>query len=364
MDSQTTIRNEDSMLRLKIRSYAKEQRQIFRTNATDALRFGLGQIKSEISELENLSAKDVCGLAARIKRRKHATSEDMYRLSHAFLQGNENINTFSGIPGAIQVLVKELSGPNMQRQIDAAECFCNLSLGDGHVSEKITALAGSYLVTYLDGKEERLKRSCLWTLANMLATCEKAAKTLLQMQIVPKLWKLYTAPTDDLNRFQDDAGICLYLIATHAACTVSAVDRRYIVEHLHEKLPTDPGSDYYMYIIYQLNIVCSEEDLSVQQAESLVNFFVGNLKTDWDSSAGGSMRIYYGVRVMANLLAKGDPKLLGCLAEPENFVNALNRLFALQDSNLRYDLMRLLKNFLSLNIVDSNLLLEQLKVYA
>ncbi|XP_022224064.2 uncharacterized protein LOC111075227 [Drosophila obscura] len=354
MDSQRT---EDSMLRLKIRSYAKEQRQVLRTFATDALRFGLGQIRSEIRELENLSAKDVCGLAARIKRRKHATSEDMYRLSHAFLQGNENISTFVGIPGAIQVLVKELSGANIQRQIDAAECFCNLSLGDAHVSEKITALAGSYLVTYLDGKEERLKRSCLWTLANLLATCTKAAKTLLKMQLVPKLWKLYTAPPDDLNKFQNDAGICLYLIATHTACAVSAVDRNYIMEHLHEKRPEDQGSEYFMYIIYQLNIVCSKhEQLSVQQAESLVNFFVGHVRSDWDT--------IYGVRVMSNLLARGEPQLLGSLATPEKFLNALNRLFALQESNLNYDLMRLLKNYLNLNIVDSNWLLEQLKVYA
>ncbi|SPP79868.1 uncharacterized protein LOC117582314 [Drosophila guanche] len=349
-------RTEDSMLRLKIRSYAKEQRQVLRTSATDALRFGLGQIWNEISELENLSAKDVSGLAARIKRRKHATAEDMYRLSHAFLQGNENINTFAGIPGAMQVLVKELSGANIQRQIDAAECFCNLSLGDAHVSEKIAALAGSYLVTYLDGKEQRLKRSCLWTLANILETCTKAAKTLLQMQLVPKLWKLYTAPPDDLNKFQTDAGTCLRLIATHSGGLVSDLDRGYIVEHLEEMSLEAQGSEYFMYILFQLEIVHAKRELSVQQAESLVNFFVGSLDSSWSA--------IYGVRVMVNLLANGESQLLGCLAAPEQFLAVLNRLFALRNANLNCDLLRLLKNYLSLNLVDSNLLLEQLKVYA
>lgn len=109
-NSQKPIRFEDTALRHKIREYAREQRKGIRTHTTDALRFGLGQIKDEISELENLSVQDVRGMAGRIKRRKQASAEDMYQLSHAFLQGNDNINEFTGVPGAIQVLVKELTG--------------------------------------------------------------------------------------------------------------------------------------------------------------------------------------------------------------------------------------------------------------
>lgn len=109
-NSQKPIRFEDTALRHKIREYARAQRKDIRTHTTDALRFGLGQIKDEISELENLSIQDVRGMAGRIKRRKQASAEDMYRLSHAFLQGNDNINEFAGVPGAIQVLVKELTG--------------------------------------------------------------------------------------------------------------------------------------------------------------------------------------------------------------------------------------------------------------
>lgn len=100
----------DTALRLRIREYARQQRKELRTNTTDALRFGLGQIKDKISELENLGIKDVQGMASRIKRRKHATGEDMYRLSHAFLQGNENITAFAEVQGATQVIIKEFTG--------------------------------------------------------------------------------------------------------------------------------------------------------------------------------------------------------------------------------------------------------------
>lgn len=97
-------------LREKIREYTKSDRKLLRANASDSLRFGVGEIKARITELESLTEKDVIGLARRIKRRKHATCEDMYRLSHSFLQDTQNIETFSKIPGGLQVLIKELTG--------------------------------------------------------------------------------------------------------------------------------------------------------------------------------------------------------------------------------------------------------------
>ena len=99
-----------SALRHDNRNYSREHRDSKRSALTDSLRLGLGEIHSNIEEVQNLNAKDVAGMASRIKRRKHATEEDMYRLSCAFLQDNENINAFANIVGAIQVLVKELTG--------------------------------------------------------------------------------------------------------------------------------------------------------------------------------------------------------------------------------------------------------------
>ncbi|KAI8043231.1 uncharacterized protein LOC128263221 [Drosophila gunungcola] len=346
---------ENSVLRSKIREYARDQRLECRIKAKDSLRIGLGQVKKEVAALESLDTKDVLGLAGRIKRRKHATSEDLCRLSLAFLQGNDNINAFAAIPGAIQVLVKELTGPHIQRQIDAVECLCNLSLGDAHVSEKIASLAGSYMVTYLDGKEERLKRSCLWTLSNILATCDKAGRILLQMQLVPKCWRLYSDP----NGCQEDAGICLFLVVTHCLHHVSAEDRSYIAKTMHDINPQESGSEYFMYIIHQLDIVGQDHELGASQAECLLHFFENTL-----SSPVESFNIIYGVRVMANLVAIGNPKLIGGLADPQNFIKALNQLFALRDSQLNMDLMRLLRNYLHLNILDSNLLLDNLQIYA
>lgn len=145
-------------LREKLRQLCKIERENKRCAEIDSLRLGLGEIRSVITELENLSEKDVSGLCSRIKRRKHATIEDMFRLSHAFLQSNDNIIIFAKTPGAINVIVKELTGHDSELQIKACETLCNLSLGDAFVCEKIAIFAGSYLVTYFYSTENRLKK--------------------------------------------------------------------------------------------------------------------------------------------------------------------------------------------------------------
>lgn len=97
-------------LREKIRVFQAAERNSRREDDTDSMRLGLGEISQLIEELENLTEKDVTGLASRIKRKKHASYDDMFRLSHAFLQSMENIATFVKIPGALNVIVKELTG--------------------------------------------------------------------------------------------------------------------------------------------------------------------------------------------------------------------------------------------------------------
>lgn len=104
--------------------------------------------------------------------------------------------------------------------------MCNLSLGQAPVCEKISSLAGSYLVTYLHTTETQLLRLCLWTLANILATGHKGASTLMQMQVLPQLWKLYTDDeiADSLADFREDAAICLQIIAQNSE-TLKSEDR-------------------------------------------------------------------------------------------------------------------------------------------
>lgn len=340
-------------LREKIRKYSKTIRDTKRNNENDSLRFGLGEIQSKIVELDNLSEKDIQGLANRIKRRKHASAEDMYRLSHAFLQGIENIRAFAMIPGAIQTLVKELTGSDAEQQFHASETLCNLSLGEGPVCEKIASMAGSYLVTYLDCTEERIKRTCIWTLTNILATGGKGANILMSMEIFPKLLTLYLQD-DQEDDYREDAAIALDVIIS------SSLDKKLLrpsdLECLslkfHTKNPTSTGAEYHLRLIFNSGIVSPGVALSEEQVNYLVNFSVANLsQTENFEGIVNRLKILYAVRLLANLVAF-DSACLNVLLEKcanpwnTNLVRLLNRLFEFKNQELSAEVLWLVKNLI------------------
>lgn len=103
--------------------------------------------KNRFLESEILNESDIKGLCGRIKRRKHCTEEDLEKLSNAFFQCENNIIEFLKITGAINILVKEILGT--ERQLMAAQCLCNLSLGDEISCHKVATFAGCYLMMLL-----------------------------------------------------------------------------------------------------------------------------------------------------------------------------------------------------------------------
>lgn len=115
----------------------KEHQGARRLAAFDASRF---------DEDELISEHDMHGLCARIKRRKGADAEDLQRLGVAFIQCEANIVAFVRVTGAINVIVKELIGHDRSQQLLAAQCLCNMSVGNELCCAKLATFAGSYLM--------------------------------------------------------------------------------------------------------------------------------------------------------------------------------------------------------------------------
>lgn len=126
-------------IRQKIRENVASTRELHRLTAIDSNRF----IAEQITE------KDISGLAGRIKRRKQATAEDLVKLGHAFLQNQSNISVFMKITGASNVIIKEFTGNNGNQQLLAAQCLCNLSMGDEISCAKLSSSIGTYLIMYV-----------------------------------------------------------------------------------------------------------------------------------------------------------------------------------------------------------------------
>lgn len=141
-------------LREKMRTKMKISRQEHRHVGSDSIRIAIGDTYTE--NLRNYTEDDVLKLAKAIKQQKHAKPRQLNQLSHAFLQSAGNIQCFLNVTGALNVIVKELTGNNNDAQSLAAECVCNLSLGSEIASEKLALNAASYLITFLKSSNERL----------------------------------------------------------------------------------------------------------------------------------------------------------------------------------------------------------------
>ncbi|XP_036328877.1 uncharacterized protein LOC118741132 [Rhagoletis pomonella] len=339
------------LLREKVRIFSQRHRELQRAKSNDALRFGLGEITKKVEELDNLTEKDVNGLITRIKRRKHASVEDMYRLNHAFLQSMDHIKLFAKAPGALHVIVKELTGIDSERQIGAVECLCNLSLGEAPVCDKIGNMAGSYLVTYLDSIDERLKRTSLWTIANIISTSQKASETLVQMEIVPKLWRLYVDDSGDKDPtadFREDAAICLQLLVVYNQRVLRAEDLLFINEHMCKKKRSSGAGEYHLQILFHTE--WNGMELSMEHTNYLIEFILSNLcNTEDFLNISNRLRILYGIRFLANILAC-QPHALGVLMQQIRVVwntsleNILNKIFEFGEKELTVETIYLLRH--------------------
>ncbi|XP_067624407.1 uncharacterized protein mRpL27 isoform X1 [Eurosta solidaginis] len=361
------------LLRDKIRQFSQRHREELRAKSKDALRFGLGEIHAQVEELNNITVKDVLGLVKRIKRRKHASVEEMYRFSHAFLQSIDNIKIFAKEPGALQIIIKELTGIDSERQIGAVECLCNLSLGEAPVCEKIANLAGSYLVTYLDSLDERLKRTSLWTIANIMATSAKAALVVVQMEIVSKLWNLYIDDSGDkdlTSDFREDAAVCLQLLVVQNRQVLRMEDLNFIKCNMCLKKRDGIGAEYHLQLLFHGEAINPKRELNMEESIYLIDYILENLCTiDGFTSISNRLRLLYGIRLLANILAC-QPHALNVLLQHikevfnTNVEDMFNKMFAYRSQRLTMELIYLLRQLLSLqeNETQPILTLENLRI--
>lgn len=99
-----------SSIRSNIRESLKVNRDDKRIKTIDSIRVGIG----ELVNLKNYTAADVIDIAGRIKQQKNAKPKDLNCLAHAFIQSSDNITCFLNITGALNVLVKELTGKGVE----------------------------------------------------------------------------------------------------------------------------------------------------------------------------------------------------------------------------------------------------------
>lgn len=154
---------------------------------------------------------EILKLCNRIKRRKHADEKDLTRLSNGFLYSSGNIEAFLKTQGTLNVLVKELTGASGEKQILAAEAFCNLALGDPVGCVKIAKQVATYLMNLATSKNDQLAQTSLWILYNLIADNGERAQEVFFAQRIDL--KLVTILQDNVNvELKLEATKCLSVV--------------------------------------------------------------------------------------------------------------------------------------------------------
>uniref|UniRef100_A0A1Q3EW63 Uncharacterized protein n=1 Tax=Culex tarsalis TaxID=7177 RepID=A0A1Q3EW63_CULTA len=289
-------------IREQNRNEVRWERHLHRKAELDVNRANLGEMLQEVAAIECVTPQEVKGLASRIKRRKHADLRDLVKLSYGFQQSGENISEFVRITGAINVVVKELTGHDSDRQLLAAECLCNLSLGDEVCCERVATFAGTYLVTLVENlNNRRLATTCMWTLQNMISSGTKSIKILNSQGIIPSLVHLL----EDLEKDDLLAEVLLAveLILDHELTFIS-------LETIHASiLPLVSSKDPQLNslkVIYKALWLTRFETLDVGTAPQIVQHVVRQLVR---ARAANGAEVILSVRILANLVTIND----GCV---------------------------------------------------
>ncbi|XP_039428850.1 transmembrane and coiled-coil domain-containing protein 6-like [Culex pipiens pallens] len=309
-------------IREQNRNEVRWERQLHRKAELDVNRANLGEMLQEVAAIESVTPQEIKGLASRIKRRKHADLRDLVKLSYGFQQSGENISEFVRITGAINVVVKELTGHDSDRQLLAAECLCNLSLGDEVCCEKVATFAGTYLVALVENlSNRRVATTCMWTLQNMISSGTKAMKILNSQGIIPSLTHLLEVlEKDDLLA---EILLAIELILDHDPAFISPETIHATILPLTSSKEPQLNS---LKVVYKALCLTGFETLDVETAPQIVKHVVQQLVLIGTENGAEAI---LSIRILANLVAinEGCVDFLVAQCQQHNF--KLSQLFNL-----------------------------------
>lgn len=97
-------------VRDSVRKNVHEARSKHRHDEIDGFRVAPNELLNHSIDLQSFDRDDILIIVKTMKKNKHAKTAELLKLSHAFLQNTDNIQAFLNTTGAMNVLIKELTG--------------------------------------------------------------------------------------------------------------------------------------------------------------------------------------------------------------------------------------------------------------
>lgn len=169
MESETTV----EVIRERLREDVFAERKHHREVVLNKNRVALGEA------VENSSfTPDFVREKAKTLKNKHLSVEEYRELQNALIQREENVNSFLKVDHILFAIVRDLSGNDQTIQLYAANCCCNLALGNAKACTALAKNLAPYLVTILETLNRPLLEVCAWTIGNLASGSDKAFEIL------------------------------------------------------------------------------------------------------------------------------------------------------------------------------------------
>ncbi|XP_011502701.1 PREDICTED: transmembrane and coiled-coil domain-containing protein 6 [Ceratosolen solmsi marchali] len=101
-------------------------------------------------------------------RRKSLSLLEYRKLQNALIQNENHVNAFLKVNNVIQGLSRDLASKSIQIKLAAANCCCNLALGNSKTCITLCKFIAPYLIADFESRNQPLVEVCVWTIGNLV----------------------------------------------------------------------------------------------------------------------------------------------------------------------------------------------------
>ncbi|XP_014209192.1 importin subunit alpha-9 [Copidosoma floridanum] len=294
--------------------------------------------------------------AAKSLKKKALSITEYNKLQNALIQSENHINAFLKVNNAIHGLIRDLSSVSSHLKLSAANCCCNLALGNSKACFTLCKFAAPYLIADLESTSPPLIEVCAWTIGNLVCGSDKTFPILLAQGCMKSLINLAQNCSDEL--LQAVSYACVRFI--HKG--VNVIDRSeinnlsMIVSH---RCPTVSNIDT-MWLLATLSSIPECSDSLMKCTLRLCDYLQDTVVTENDSIE----RVSAAIRTISNMVSETSGEVANYLLKGDNEKHCtfLGKLLYHQYIHIRQETLWLLGNLCNHHLVSVQQLVEPIVI--
>lgn len=294
----------------------------------------------EIVENSSFTPEFVKEKAMTLKSSQLSVAE--YReLQNALIQREENVNSFLKVDQILCAMVRDLSCNDQTIQLYAANCCCNLALGNVKACTALAKNLAPYLVTKLETLNRPLLEVCAWTIGNLATGSDKAFEILQAQNCLKFIITLIT---------ESDSAILpsiTYAAAHYLKAGFQLISENEMIE-LASTITERKFTHEDPYFLWLLALLSSKKACSTyvcKMVPQVIEYLYQNARKDFEDVT----EVTACVRIMANTVCEVSGQVALMFLQNPNYTQVdlqhmLNKLLSHQYIHVRKETIWLIGN--------------------